>query len=67
MLKNSLLGFFRHESSTGILLMLMTLVAMAIANSPLKGYYDAFLNTPVAVVIGHLTIAKPLLLWSTTA
>jgi len=63
MLKNSLLGFFRHESSTGILLMLMTLVAMAVANSPLKGYYDAFLNTPVAVVIGHLTIAKPLLLW----
>jgi NhaA family Na+:H+ antiporter len=63
MLKNSLLGFFRHESSTGILLMFMTLVAMAIANSPLKGYYDAFLNTPVAVVIGHLTIAKPLLLW----
>ena len=63
MLKNSLLSFFRHESSTGILLMIMTLVAMVVANSPLKGFYDAFLNTPVAVVIGHLTIAKPLLLW----
>ncbi|WP_292654197.1 Na+/H+ antiporter NhaA [Nitratifractor sp.] len=63
MLKNSLLGFFRQESSTGILLMLMTLLAMVVANSPLKGFYDAFLNTPVAVVIGHLTIAKPLLLW----
>ncbi len=62
-MKNSLLGFFRHESSTGILLMLMTLMAMAVANSPLKGYYDAFLDTPVAVVIGHLSIAKPLLLW----
>ncbi len=63
MLKNSLLGFFRHESSTGILLMVMTLIAMGVANSPLKSYYDAFLNTPVAVVVGHLTIAKPLLLW----
>ena len=63
MLKNSLLGFFRHESSTGILLMLMTLLAMIVANSPLKSYYDAFLNTPVAVVVGHLSIAKPLLLW----
>ncbi len=63
MLRNSLLSFFKHESSTGILLMIMTLLAMIVANSPLKGYYDAFLNTPVAVVIGHLTIAKPLLLW----
>ena len=62
-MKNSLLGFFRHESSTGILLMLMTLVAMAVANSPLRGYYQAFLDTPVAVVVGQLSIAKPLLLW----
>ncbi len=43
--------------------MVMTLIAMVVANSPLKGFYDAFLDTPVAVVIGHLTIAKPLLLW----
>jgi len=62
-LKQSLLGFFRQESATGILLITMTIVAIAVANSPLKGYYDAFLDTPVAVVIGHLSIAKPLLLW----
>jgi NhaA family Na+:H+ antiporter len=43
--------------------MLMTLAAMGVANSPLKSYYEAFLNTPVAVVIGQLVIAKPLLLW----
>ncbi len=62
-MKNSLLSFFRHESSTGILLMVMTVIAMIVANSPLKGFYDSFLNTPVAVVIGDLSIAKPLLLW----
>jgi len=43
--------------------MLMTVIAMLVANSPFREYYDAFLNTPVAVVIGHLSIAKPLLLW----
>ena len=63
MLKDSLLGFFKKESSTGILLMVMTLLAMAVANSPLKHLYDAFLNLPVAVIIGDLEIAKPLLLW----
>ncbi|NPA29123.1 MAG: Na+/H+ antiporter NhaA [Epsilonproteobacteria bacterium] len=63
MLKNSLIGFFKKESATGILLMIMTLLAMIIANSPLKAYYDAFLNLPVAVIVGDLEIAKPLLLW----
>ncbi len=63
MLKNSLLGFFKHESSTGILLMLMTLVAMAVANSPLKELYAAFLDIPVKVMIGEVGIDKPLLLW----
>jgi len=63
MLKDSLIGFFKKESATGILLMIMTLLAMIIANSPLKAYYDAFLNLPVAVIVGDLEIAKPLLLW----
>ncbi|WP_456452428.1 Na+/H+ antiporter NhaA [Hydrogenimonas sp.] len=63
MLKESLLGFFKKESATGILLMLMTLAAMAIANSPFKAYYDSFTEIPVVVSIGTLTIAKPLLLW----
>ena len=56
-------SFFRHESSTGILLMLMTLLVMIVANSAIKSYYNAFLDLPVLVSIGSLTIAKPLLLW----
>ncbi len=62
-MKNSLLSFFKHESSTGILLMLMTLVAMIVANSPLKDLYAAFLNLPVKVMVGEVGIDKPLLLW----
>jgi len=63
MLKDNLLSFFKHESSTGILLITMTLVAMLFANIGTKEYYDAFLDLPVVVSIGTLTIAKPLLLW----
>ncbi|WP_353662497.1 Na+/H+ antiporter NhaA [Hydrogenimonas sp. SS33] len=63
MLKDSLLSFFKKESATGILLMIMTIAAMIVANSPFKSYYEAFLDIPVVVSIGHLTIAKPLLLW----
>ncbi len=58
-----LLDFFKKESSTGILLIVMTILAMSIANSPFKTYYDAFMEIPVVVSIGTLTIAKPLLLW----
>ena len=63
MLKDNLLGFFKQESSTGILLMLTTIAAMVVANSPLKTYYDDFTAIPVVVSVGTLTIAKPLLLW----
>jgi NhaA family Na+:H+ antiporter len=33
------------------------------ANTPVQGLYQAFLNLPVAVSIASLEIAKPLLLW----
>jgi len=62
-MKNTLVSFFKHESSTGILLMVMTLVAMAIANSPLKEYYAVLLDIPVKVMVGSVGIDKPLLLW----
>lgn len=38
-------------------------LAMIIANSPLRVYYDLLLGTPVEIRIGALEIAKPLLLW----
>ncbi len=63
MLNDSLIAFFKKESATGILLLIATLAAMVVANSPFKEYYQAFLDVPVVVQIGHLSIDKPLLLW----
>lgn len=61
--KNFTTQFFKMESSGGILLMLAAILAMIFANTSLNVYYDLFLTTPVAVQVGSLEIAKPLLLW----
>ena len=56
--------FLKKESSVGILLMAVTLLAMIFANSPLHVIYDYFLETPLEVRLGrNIHIAKPLLLW----
>lgn len=62
-MKNAFQQFFKLESASGILLAVATLLAMIVANSPAQFLYDALLSTPVAVRIGALEIAKPLLLW----
>lgn len=57
-------SFLKKESSVGILLMIATVLAMLLANSPLHWVYDYFLETPLEIRIGRqLHIAKPLLLW----
>lgn len=55
--------FFRQESFAGLLLMMTALLAILISNSPFRFFYDALLDTPVAIQVGALEIAKPLLLW----
>lgn len=60
---SSLLNFFKLEAAGGITLMFAAALAVILANSPLKEYYDLLLGTPVQVRIGALDIAKPLLLW----
>jgi NhaA family Na+:H+ antiporter len=56
--------FLKKESSTGILLMIATALAMLFANSPLQPIYDFFLETPFEIRLGrNIHIAKPLLLW----
>ncbi len=59
----SLLQFFKKESTVGLMLIIMTLAAMVMANSPLRGLYDDFLEIPVVVSFAEFAIAKPLLLW----
>ena len=63
MRENSLLQFFRHESAVGVLLILATVLAMVMANSPMQGLYGDFLEIPVVISFGEFIIAKPLLLW----
>ncbi len=55
--------FLKLESAGGIILMFMAVLAILIANSPLSGYYNLFLETPVEIRVGSFNIAKPLLLW----
>jgi NhaA family Na+:H+ antiporter len=62
-LKQSLLNFFRGESAVGVLLILATVLAMLLANSPYAYLYKNFLDIPVVVSIHEFVIAKPLLLW----
>ncbi len=55
--------FIKKESSAGILLIIVTIMALLLKNSFLSEYYTAFLRTPVEVRFADLHIAKPLLLW----
>ena len=56
-------NFFRMEAASGIVLMFATVLALLFANTALQGYYNLFLDTPVAVQVGALKVAKPMLLW----
>ncbi len=56
-------SFIKKESSAGILLIGVTILALLLQNSILSGFYNSFLHTPVAIRFGALEIAKPLLLW----
>ncbi|MEH6466829.1 MAG: Na+/H+ antiporter NhaA [Porticoccus sp.] len=60
---SSVVSFLKLESAGGILLMSSAVLAIICANSPLQSVYELFLSVPVAIRIGALEIAKPLLLW----
>jgi NhaA family Na+:H+ antiporter len=63
MLFATLQRLFRHEAASGIVLMLASAVALALANSPLAEFYDLLLSLRGSVRIGSFGIEKPLLLW----
>lgn len=62
-MKQTIQRFLALESASGMLLVIAAVLAMLVVNSPLQGWYELLLNTPVAIQIGALKIAKPLLLW----
>ena len=56
-------SFYNLETIGGILLFASALLAIAVANSPLRLAYHDLLSIPVNISIGELMIKKPLLLW----
>lgn len=63
LLKDSLLHFFKEESSTGKLLLIAVLMAMVLANSSLSWLYNYLTDIRVTVSVNSFIIDKPLLLW----
>ncbi len=59
----AVLGLMKSESSSGVILVLATIAALALANSPLVVHYQGLLHLPLEIRIGEAGIAKPLLLW----
>ena len=55
--------FIKKESSSGVILIIVTLLALFFQNSFLADFYTNFLHIPVQISIGSLSIAKPLFLW----
>jgi len=60
---NKIATFIKSDTTAGVLLVIATIAALIMQNSPLSGVYNSFLHTPVAIKFGNLEIAKPLLLW----
>ncbi|HHN66638.1 MAG TPA: Na+/H+ antiporter NhaA [Thermopetrobacter sp.] len=57
-------SFLRHESISGLLLILAAAIAMVMANHPLLApLYDAFLHVKASVKIGSIGLEKGLLHW----
>ena len=54
--------FIKKESSAGLLLIFVTVLALLLQNSGLSRIYNAFLHTPVEIRFGALYIDKPLFL-----
>lgn len=57
------LDFIRHEAAGASFLLLATVLALVLANSPLSPQYDALLHVPLRVSVGTFALDKSLLHW----
>ena len=55
--------FARRSSAGGIVLMVTTLVALLLANSPLSSTLSALWDIPITFSIGNFILSKPLIYW----
>lgn len=56
-------NFIKNESSSGIILIFVTIFALILRNSDLSEYYYEFLHIPIHFSVNNLEISKPLYLW----
>jgi Na+:H+ antiporter, NhaA family len=61
---NFLEEFIKKESSAGVTLIFVTLLALVLQNSAFSNLYSAFLHTPIEIRFGALHLDKPLYLWT---
>lgn len=59
----ALRNFLRLESSAGVLLVMATVAALLVSNSPMASLYGNLLDVPLVIALGDLVVDKPLLLW----
>lgn len=55
--------FLQVESASGVVLLIGTVAALVLANSPWSAAYTEFWLTKVTLAFGSLELSKPLLLW----
>jgi NhaA family Na+:H+ antiporter len=55
--------FIQTDASSGIILVIATILALFMANSFFSANYNAFLEFPVSITLGTFAISKPLVLW----
>ncbi|MDQ7001235.1 MAG: Na+/H+ antiporter NhaA [Ghiorsea sp.] len=56
-------SFIQKESSSGIFLILATILALIFSNTLLSPYYEAFLHIPVSIQVGSLHLDKSIHHW----
>ena len=56
-------SFIHKESSSGVLLVFATILALIFSNTLLAPYYEAFLHVPVSIQVGSLSLDKSLHHW----
>ena len=62
-IKSPLEEFIHDEATSGFLLIICAIAAMAIANSPIASWYDSFLHTPISVQIGSFILSHTVHHW----
>lgn len=55
--------FIHQSQSSGIVLLVMTVIALVVANSPLSASYLALLDTRVGITVGLLVLEESVLHW----